>query len=160
MFCLFFLLIRLNSRAGKMKQILCSDGLPERARNCPSEFPALVQQAQVFIVWAIYSKSSIDQAWGQDGGWKVPLFFFLFFLFVCLFLFLFVCFFFHLDFVFVYKLAKKKKAFPIFRHRDQWPHTWPSRHNRLLVTDSNSGTVTYKLSKGKLKQWRKRKYNT
>ena len=150
MFCLFFLLIRLKSRAGKMNQILCSDGLPERARDCPSEFPALVQQAQVFIVWAIYSKSSIDQAWGQDGGWKVPLFFFLF---VCLFFF----------FTWTSSLfinSQKKKAFPIFRHRDQWPHTWPSRHNRLLVTGSNSGTVTYKLSKGKLKQWRKRKYNT
>ena len=44
MCCLSYLIIRLNWRADKMKQIR-SDRPPERERNCPPVFPSLVPQA-------------------------------------------------------------------------------------------------------------------
>ena len=62
MCCLLYLIIQLNWRADKMKQILCSDRPPRRERNCSSVFLASVPQAQALIFWAIYSKSSIYKA--------------------------------------------------------------------------------------------------
>ena len=50
MCCLLYLIIRLNWRADKMKQILCSDRPPEGETNCSSVFPAPVPQAQALII--------------------------------------------------------------------------------------------------------------
>ena len=55
MFCLLYLITRLNSRAGKMKQVYTVFWWATRvSKKLPSGFPALVPQAQFLIVWAIY----------------------------------------------------------------------------------------------------------
>ena len=79
MCCLSYLIIRLNWRADKMKQIR-SDRPPERERNCPPGFP---RRSCKLIIWAMYSKSSIYKAWCQDSGWRLfDLFSFLLLLFL------------------------------------------------------------------------------
>ena len=60
-------IIWLAPRAGKMKRILCSDWLPERARwayLARSGLPALVPQKRnsVGVIFWPYNKSFIDQA--------------------------------------------------------------------------------------------------
>ena len=70
---LLYLIIRLNWRADKM----CSDGPPERERNCPLGFHASVPQTQVLIIWAIYS-NEVKMAAGDS--W--PCFIFLLLLFL------------------------------------------------------------------------------
>ena len=59
------LITRLNPPVGKIKQILCSDWLPERVRwghLARSGFPAFLSRKKKFCFWP-YNKSFIDQAW-------------------------------------------------------------------------------------------------
>ena len=95
------IIIWLTPRAGKMKRILCSDWLPERASwayLARSVLPALVPQKRnsVGVIFWPYNKSFIDQLlvrsrWLENG---LVLF----------------CVFMDLDFVSVHKNAKKNLA--------------------------------------------------
>ena len=88
MFCLLDLIIRLYSRAGKMQQILCSDGLcPSEKGTAPRDFPRWSRKRwfssfKPYIVNPLLTKHEVKMAgWIQLASFSFLFFFFFLFVF-------------------------------------------------------------------------------